>query len=158
MYSQVGSQGDGQASSQSQTSGSGTKHSKFDSTNIMRYLYKKRMKDSSGGGGKYNLDKYLAEDIEDDVKGFDILSWWKCNSPHFSILSRMACDIVAIPISTVAFESAFSTSGRVLDDCRSSLSPLTLQCLICAQHWLCGSKRINVEADLADLSKFEGIG
>lgn len=155
LYSpQVGSQCDGQASSQSQTSGSATEHSKSDSTNIMRSLYNKRMKVSSGG--KSELDKYLAEDTEDDVKGFDILSWWKCSSPRFPILSRMASDILAIPISTVASESAFSTSGRVLDDFRSSLSPLTLQCLICAQDWLRGSKRINVEADLVDLSQFEG--
>lgn len=132
MYSQVGSQGDGQASSQSQTSGSSTEHSKSDSTNTMRSLYKKRMKDSSGGGGKSELDKYLAENTEDDVKGFDSLSWWKCTSPRFPILSRMACDILAIPISIVASESAFSTSGRVLDDFRISLSLLTLQCLICA--------------------------
>lgn len=66
----------------------------------------------------------------------------------------MAHDILAIPISTVASESAFSTSGRILDDFRSSLTPATLQALICTQDWL-RSKRINVEADLAELTKLE---
>ena len=153
MYSPDENQGDRQVTLDTQNT-SGTEHSSA-STNFMRSLYNKRMKVSSGGGGKSELDKYLAEDIEDDDHSFNILSWWKYNSPRFPILSRMARDILAIPISTVASESAFSTSGRVLDDFRSSLTPFTLQCLICAQDWLRSSKRINVEADLADLSKFE---
>ena len=61
---------------------------------------------------------------------------------------------LTIPISTVASGSAFSTSGRILDDFRSSLTPATLQALICTQDWL-RSKPINVELDLAELTKLE---
>ena len=43
---------------------------------------------------------------------------------------------MAVPMSTVASESAFSTGGRVLDSFRSSLSPLTIEALICCQNWL----------------------
>jgi hypothetical protein len=115
------------------------------------------MRLNSGDGSansRSELDKYLAEDVEEQSPDFDILSWWKCNSARFPVLSKLARDILAIPISTVASESAFSTSGRILDDFRSSLTPMTLQALICTQDWL-RRKPINVEADLAELTKLE---
>lgn len=43
---------------------------------------------------------------------------------------------LAVPISTVASESVFSTSGRVLDSFQSSLGDKTIKCLVCAQDWL----------------------
>ena len=50
------------------------------------------------------LDKYLCESVEafDSNVKFDILAWWKVNSPRFPILSLMARDLLVIPVSTVA--------------------------------------------------------
>jgi hypothetical protein len=45
----------------------------------------------------------------------------------------MARDILAIPVSTVASESAFSTGGRVIETFRSSLKEEMTEALICAQ-------------------------
>ncbi|KAL0440619.1 UNVERIFIED_CONTAM: putative AC transposase [Sesamum radiatum] len=69
---------------------------------------------------KSELDKYLCEDLEVFQKEFDILNWWKVNSHKFPILSKIARDILAVPVFTVASDSAFSTGGRVLDAFRSS--------------------------------------
>ncbi|KAE8714815.1 hypothetical protein F3Y22_tig00110187pilonHSYRG00079 [Hibiscus syriacus] len=44
--------------------------------------------------------------VENYDDEFDILSWWKVNSPRFPVLSNMAKDVLAIPLSTVASESA----------------------------------------------------
>lgn len=128
-------------------------------SSLVRSRYnQKRMRVCGEGNTSTNtrteLDKYLAEDTEELTAEFDLLEWWKCNAPRFPVLSKMARDILAIPISTVASESAFSTSGRILDDFRSSLTPATLQSLICTQDWL-RSKCINVEADLAELTRLE---
>ncbi|PHU03152.1 hypothetical protein BC332_28403 [Capsicum chinense] len=77
---------------------------------------------SGAGNSKSELDKYLAEDIEVGTFNFNVLLWWKYNSARFFFLSEMARDILAIPISSVASECAFSTEGRVLDSFRSSLT------------------------------------
>ncbi|ONM63137.1 Pleiotropic drug resistance ABC transporter family protein [Zea mays] len=50
----------------------------------------------------------------------------------------MARDFLAIPVSTVSSESAFSAAGRVLGKNRTSLSPETLEALVCAKDWLIG--------------------
>ena len=52
------------------------------------------------------------------------------------MLSKLARDVLAVPVSTIASESVFSTGGRILDPFRSSLSPLMVQYLVCAQDWL----------------------
>jgi hypothetical protein len=69
-------------------------------------------------------------------KEFDILLRWKVNAPKYPILAEIARDILVIHISTIASESAFSNEGRILDPFRSSLSPLTVEALICTQDWL----------------------
>uniref|UniRef100_A0A2N9GLE9 BED-type domain-containing protein n=1 Tax=Fagus sylvatica TaxID=28930 RepID=A0A2N9GLE9_FAGSY len=55
---------------------------------------------------------------------------------EYPTLQRLARDILAIPVTTVASESAFSTSGRLLSPHRSRLHPRTLEALMCAQSWL----------------------
>ncbi|KAL4333087.1 hypothetical protein GQ457_07G000890 [Hibiscus cannabinus] len=82
--------------------------------------------------------------------------WWRKHAARLPIVSRMAKDVLAMPISTVASESAFSTGGRVLDSLRSSLSRRTIEALICAQDWLRTSHSpLFVEETLEDLEKFE---
>ncbi|KAK0585151.1 hypothetical protein LWI29_023987 [Acer saccharum] len=86
---------------------------------------------------KNEVERYLIESDENtDDDSFDLLNWWKVNCSKYKILSRIAKDIFAIPVSTVASESAFSTGGRVLDPFRSSLSPKMVEILICLQNWL----------------------
>ncbi|KAJ3704121.1 hypothetical protein LUZ61_007826 [Rhynchospora tenuis] len=84
------------------------------------------------------LDQYLAEpldhcSLDDD---FDILSWWKLKAPTYPVLARLARDVLAVPISIMASESAFSIAGRTLSPTRSSLNDESVEALICAQNWL----------------------
>ena len=81
---------------------------------------------------KNEVDRYLIKGCEDpnDDK-LDILGWWKSNALKYKTLSKVAQHVLVIPISTMASKSAFSTGGRVLDQFRSSLSPATVQALIC---------------------------
>ena len=89
-----------------------------------------------GGNTKLELDHYLEDDLMPRTLDFDILVWWKSNRPKYPNLQRIARDILAIPISIVASESTFSTSGRLLSPHRSELHPMTVEALMCAQNWL----------------------
>lgn len=98
----------------------------------------KKHKRAKTNSDQSDLERYLAEDTIDDNENadFDILGWWKSNFSKYRILSLIARDVLAVPVSTVASESCFSTSGRVLDVFRSSLSPKMAEALICSQNWL----------------------
>lgn len=101
--------------------------------------------------GKTELELYLEEKREPRISPtgvqFDILGWWRTNCTRYPVLSHMARDILAIPVSYVASESAFSTGRRVIDPYRSSLLPKTVEALICTQSWL----RTPVDLDLNTL-------
>ncbi|XP_016185598.1 zinc finger BED domain-containing protein RICESLEEPER 2-like [Arachis ipaensis] len=88
---------------------------------------------------KSELEVYLGESAyipEGNSKSFSALEWWKNNSLKFKILSKMAADILAIPVSTVASESSFSAGGRVIDEYRSRLNQESIEALICGGDWL----------------------
>ncbi|CAN1299518.1 Zinc finger BED domain-containing protein RICESLEEPER 2 [Linum perenne] len=91
-------------------------------------------------GNRAELDKYLDDAREgagDVTEEFDILTWWKVVGAYkYPVMSEIAKDILAIPVSSVASESAFSNGGRVLDDFRSSLLPEIVEALICSEDWL----------------------
>ncbi|KAG8383712.1 hypothetical protein BUALT_Bualt04G0042400 [Buddleja alternifolia] len=67
------------------------------------------------------LDMYLDENcfikMENGKDGirFDVLDWWKIHALKYKVLSTMARDNLAIPITTVASESTFSAESRVID-------------------------------------------
>uniref|UniRef100_A0A2N9IWT7 BED-type domain-containing protein n=1 Tax=Fagus sylvatica TaxID=28930 RepID=A0A2N9IWT7_FAGSY len=90
---------------------------------------------SSGGmcSGRY--------DRRDDLSGFDTFESelvGSMSSKSQLKLSLMDRDILSIPITSVASESAFNVGGRILDKFRSSLLPLTTEALLCARDWMYG--------------------
>nr|GEU32273.1 aldehyde oxidase GLOX [Tanacetum cinerariifolium] len=54
----------------------------------------------------------------------------------FPVLSRMAMDILSVQATSVAFESAFSTSGRVLSIRRTRLTLASLEMCMCLKDHL----------------------
>lgn len=88
---------------------------------------------------KSELDQYLEEPLVPRILEFDILKWWKLNALRYPTLSRMAQDVLAIPVSTVGRGTsvfATGTEAKMLDDYQSSLHPQTLEALFCTKDWL----------------------
>jgi hypothetical protein len=74
------------------------------------------LRDNESDHVKSDLDNYTSRTLLKwkDGESFDILSWWKAHSRKYPILARVARDVLAIPATTVASESAFSSGGRVV--------------------------------------------
>lgn len=110
-------------------------------------LDEQELSDASGQPQRSELTDYLDQPRlrpTSDPKNFDCLEWWKMNETSFPVLSRMAADILAIPITTVASEATFSSGTRVIDSYRASLVPETVQMLLYAGDWcrhFCGVKK-----------------
>ncbi|GJR78568.1 zinc finger BED domain-containing protein RICESLEEPER 2-like protein [Tanacetum coccineum] len=65
---------------------------------------------------------------------FDLLGFWKAKESMYPVLSRMAMDIISVQATSVASESAFSTSERVLS--RTRLTPTSLEMCMCLKDHL----------------------
>jgi hypothetical protein len=100
-------------------------------TELENFLY-----DDCGtnGSGSNELDRYMAESLLKQ-NPFDILAYRKNETTKYPILSQIARDMMAIQVSTVASESAFTGAGRVIDPYRNRLDLEMVQALICTKDW-----------------------
>ncbi|KAL0303301.1 UNVERIFIED_CONTAM: putative AC transposase [Sesamum radiatum] len=126
-----------------------------DPSELLESQFAKHLEEEQCAESKSKVTRYLLDGCEKSSKDFDVLKWWKSSSSKYPILSKIAKDVLAIPVSTIASESAFSTSGRVIDAFRSSLSPKMVEALICTQDWLRASPRIDFCAIMEDIEMFE---
>jgi hypothetical protein len=81
------------------------------------------------------LDLYLEEPTLPRTQELDIINWWQVAGIKYPTLRKIARDIMAISVTTVASESVFSTGGRVISPHRSRLAPKTVEALMCMQAW-----------------------
>ncbi|XP_078149449.1 zinc finger BED domain-containing protein RICESLEEPER 2-like [Carex rostrata] len=80
------------------------------------------------------LKKYLKGRVEEGDVNFDVLGWWKDNELVYPILSRMARDILAIPVSV-------SFTSEPMEDMTAEIFYLTVdpemsKVLVCCNNWL----------------------
>jgi hypothetical protein len=82
------------------------------------------------------LSAYLDSDLLNQYDAsFHVLNWWHDHERSYPVLSILAKDIMTVPVSTISSESAFSLTGRLLDDRRRSLTPAHVERLSLIKDW-----------------------
>ncbi|KAK0607109.1 hypothetical protein LWI29_009481 [Acer saccharum] len=86
---------------------------------------------------KLELDWYLKEPKFPSVEEFDILAWWRVNTPNFPILAKMALDFLAIPfaVSDYTMMSEVKYYWVRFDHSRYDDDGI-LQVIVCTKMWL----------------------
>jgi hypothetical protein len=92
---------------------------------------------TTGLGIGSELSSYLDSDTVDqyDDDDFNILTWWHEHKLTYPVLSILAKDILSVLVSTVSSESAFSLTGRIIEERRRQLNPEMVEMLTCTKDW-----------------------
>ena len=122
------------------------------SSSVFSFIAHRRHEASSSSSSSSSsltteLEFYLRNDLhsafdENQIENLDVLSWWKSVKNQYPVMSAIARDILAVPMSTVASESAFSAGRRVLDEKRSRMTGETVEMLLCFKDWLDAEARL----------------
>ncbi|KAJ1690355.1 hypothetical protein LUZ63_014510 [Rhynchospora breviuscula] len=122
---------------------------------------------------KSDLEVYLEEPVFLDGEGqFDVLLWWSQNCSKFPTLSKLARDVLCIPVTTMTSELTSTVSGHILDDYLSSLTKDMIELFICGGDWIRQSSRstiltlqqavieeenLEIQVPMSNLNTFETI-
>ncbi|PHT48058.1 hypothetical protein CQW23_12266 [Capsicum baccatum] len=82
------------------------------------------------------LKYYLRTAPEDRRRWINTLDWSRSNETQYSVLSRLARDILNVSMSTVTSKSAFSQGRQQLRDNRHSLGSNAMNVLVCLRDWI----------------------
>nr|GEZ17720.1 zinc finger BED domain-containing protein RICESLEEPER 2 [Tanacetum cinerariifolium] len=100
--------------------------------------------------GRYIGTDWINTMGPEEFTKLDILTWWKGRESQFSVLAIMARDLLSVHASTIASESAFSISGKVLSIRRTRLTSAYLEMCICLKDHLDTAERIQHISSLED--------
>ncbi|GJZ86808.1 zinc finger BED domain-containing protein RICESLEEPER 2 [Tanacetum coccineum] len=130
-------------------------------TNLLNKLKQnsnKRAKNDRIASSEY--ERYVQSDFvshlsTEELAGYDVLGFWKAKESTFPVLSLMARDILSVQATSVASESVFSTSGRVLSIRRTRLIPASLEMCMCLKDHLDATERNQHTSNLENCLDFE---
>jgi len=82
------------------------------------------------------LDSYLKDPVMKWNKDFKALEWWKEESQKYPILSRVARDILSIPISRAESYDAYVVDRREPPEFVVSMKSKVANAMMCSKKWL----------------------
>nr|GEV29113.1 zinc finger BED domain-containing protein RICESLEEPER 2-like [Tanacetum cinerariifolium] len=130
-------------------------------TNLLNRLKEhKNKKARSDSSLSFEYERYVHSDFithlqYNEFAGFDVLGFWKANESMFLVLSRMTIDLISVQATSIASESAFSISGRVLSIRRTKLTLSSLEMCMCLKDYLNAQERKQHTSTLESTIDFE---
>ena len=99
------------------------------------------------------LSGYLDSDaIHHEAQDFNVLGWWNDHKITYPVLSKLARDVLTVPVSTVSSESAFSLCGRIIEDRRTTLRSDHVEMLLSVKDWELARQHAQYTADNQELA------
>ena len=83
------------------------------------------------------------------------MDYWRGQQTRYPDLTAMARDILTIPVSTVASESAFSVGAKVIDKYRTALKSDITEAIICTKDWIFGDANYNGDDAVNEVVELE---
>lgn len=70
-----------------------------------------------------------------EPRNVEPLGWWKSNSARFPKLSKLACDFLPFPATSVPSESAFSKAGDLVNKKRNKFGKTSIEYSMLLESW-----------------------
>ena len=99
-------------------------------------MRQRRLNEALGARTAGSAVDEVAEYIAAAASELPILQYWKENASHFPNLTRLGCDVLAVPSSSVQAERENSKAKYVITDIRNRLSAPAVQATLCLKSWL----------------------
>ena len=113
---------------------------------------------SASAGASLGVGSELTNYLDSDTvsrfdDSFSIINWWHEHKLTYHVLSILTRDVLTVPVSTVSSESAFSTTGRIIEERRRRLSSEMVEILTCTKDWQAARLQQQVEDKSLALKK-----
>ncbi|GJT76869.1 zinc finger BED domain-containing protein RICESLEEPER 2-like protein [Tanacetum coccineum] len=92
--------------------------------------------------GRCQGSDFLYRMTIEEFENLNFFGWWKERESQFLVLAVMARDLLTVQTSTVASESAFSVSGRVISPRRTKLTLVAVEVCICLKDHIDSVEKI----------------
>ncbi|KAH0687178.1 hypothetical protein KY284_017731 [Solanum tuberosum] len=113
--------------------------------------------ESKRSANSNELSMYLEQQYDIDESDFDLLAWWKGNTKKFPLLSRMARDVLAVPVSTIPLDKVFKQDEVQIWEKENLLGDESVERIECLKDWIRAERRMQglEEIDKDFLEGFE---
>lgn len=104
--------------------------------------------ESKRSANSNELSVYLEQQYDIDESEFDLLAWWKGNTKKFPLLSRMARDVLAVPVSTISLEKVFKQDEVQIWEKEDLLGDESVERTECLKDWIRAERRMQGQEEI----------